>query len=287
MYLLISILLLGVILLYYINRKKKPNPPLAIPNKWRSILQGKVDFYRNLNTEQKLQFESDIAHFLANIKITGIQTDVDIVDRLLVASSAVIPLFGFPEWTYKNLDEVLLYPASFDRNFNIGNKEEIVTGMVGSGAMEGKMILSKPALHKGYEITNDRQNVGIHEFAHLFDKEDGIVDGVPPGFDDKVYTLPWIQLIKTKTKEIADGENKINPYATYDRNEFFAVTSEYFFESPHLLRKKHPELYDILSKAFKQDLASVKPKKNDQKEIGRNDPCPCGSGKKYKNCCLI
>lgn len=21
--------------------------------------------------------------------------------------------------------------------------------------------------------------------------------------------------------------------------------------------------------------------------IGRNDPCPCGSGKKYKRCCLI
>ena len=22
------------------------------------------------------------------------------------------------------------------------------------------------------------------------------------------------------------------------------------------------------------------------KKIGRNKPCPCGSGKKYKNCCL-
>lgn len=22
------------------------------------------------------------------------------------------------------------------------------------------------------------------------------------------------------------------------------------------------------------------------KKIGRNDPCPCGSGKKYKNCCM-
>ena len=22
-----------------------------------------------------------------------------------------------------------------------------------------------------------------------------------------------------------------------------------------------------------------------QKKPGRNDPCPCGSGKKYKNCC--
>ena len=26
-----------------------------------------------------------------------------------------------------------------------------------------------------------------------------------------------------------------------------------------------------------------KPKKS--KKIGRNEPCPCGSGKKYKNCC--
>ena len=27
------------------------------------------------------------------------------------------------------------------------------------------------------------------------------------------------------------------------------------------------------------------PVKNDGPKIGRNDPCPCGSGKKYKNCC--
>ena len=24
---------------------------------------------------------------------------------------------------------------------------------------------------------------------------------------------------------------------------------------------------------------------NIEPEVGRNDPCPCGSGKKYKNCC--
>ena len=24
---------------------------------------------------------------------------------------------------------------------------------------------------------------------------------------------------------------------------------------------------------------------NDEPKVGRNDPCPCGSGKKYKNCC--
>lgn len=27
--------------------------------------------------------------------------------------------------------------------------------------------------------------------------------------------------------------------------------------------------------------------KRESKKIGRNEPCPCGSGKKYKKCCLV
>lgn len=30
----------------------------------------------------------------------------------------------------------------------------------------------------------------------------------------------------------------------------------------------------------------VEPIRKDGSDIGRNDPCPCGSGKKYKQCCL-
>lgn len=30
----------------------------------------------------------------------------------------------------------------------------------------------------------------------------------------------------------------------------------------------------------------TKPIVRDYNKIGRNDPCPCGSGKKYKKCCL-
>ncbi|MBO5148805.1 MAG: SEC-C domain-containing protein, partial [Anaerotignum sp.] len=25
--------------------------------------------------------------------------------------------------------------------------------------------------------------------------------------------------------------------------------------------------------------------KRSEEKVGRNDPCPCGSGKKYKQCC--
>ncbi len=30
--------------------------------------------------------------------------------------------------------------------------------------------------------------------------------------------------------------------------------------------------------------AEVSP--GDRRKVGRNEPCPCGSGKKYKKCCL-
>jgi preprotein translocase subunit SecA len=30
----------------------------------------------------------------------------------------------------------------------------------------------------------------------------------------------------------------------------------------------------------------LEPIRNREPRIGRNDPCPCGSGKKYKQCCM-
>ncbi len=33
--------------------------------------------------------------------------------------------------------------------------------------------------------------------------------------------------------------------------------------------------------------ARIEPRTTDGQKIGRNDPCPCGSGKKYKKCCLL
>ena len=30
----------------------------------------------------------------------------------------------------------------------------------------------------------------------------------------------------------------------------------------------------------------VEPIRNRGEKVGRNEPCPCNSGKKYKNCCM-
>jgi Mlc titration factor MtfA (ptsG expression regulator) len=156
--------------------------------------------------------------------------------------------------------------------------------MVGSGYMEGKMILSKPALRHGFKNESDKKNTAIHEFIHLIDKTDGSVDGIPSVLLEKQYSIPWIDLINKKIDEIYDGKSDINPYGGTDRAEFFSVVSEYFFERPKLLAKNHPDLYNLLEKIFKQDIASRSLSKKKGK-IGRNSPCPCNSGKKFKKCC--
>lgn len=279
------LLFLGIAWYFLFKKGRRRN--MSLPETWHKILENKVVYYRNLTDADQKKFGQDVMKFLAGVKITGVKTDVDIVDKLLISSSAVIPVFGFPDWEYSFIDEVLLYPSSFDRNFNIGSKDKFIQGMVGNGAMEGKMILSKRALHAGFMNDRDKKNVGIHEFIHLIDKEDGVIDGIPTVFNNKSFALPWLDLIDRKIESIKSSGVGINPYGATNKQEFLAVAGEYFFERPHLLNAHHPQLYEMLSQAFNQDPSNlIRPKKERKIAIGRNDLCPCGSGLKFKKCCL-
>lgn len=48
-----------------------------------------------------------------------------------------------------------------------------------------------------------------------------------------------------------------------------------------------PEREQVAKETFtnKDESAKSAPKKRSQEKVGRNDPCTCGSGKKYKHCC--
>lgn len=278
------IAILWVIFKPFKSSDKWIKPKGKMKPEWRTILLKKVSFYSSLALEEKELFEFKVQEFLANCRITGIGIQVDETDRLLVASSAVIPIFAFPHWRYQNLGEVLLYPASFNDKFETAGDDTNILGMVGSGLMEGKMILSKPALLHGFANESDKKNTAIHEFVHLIDKSDGAVDGVPALLLEKQYAIPWIDLINKKIDEIYEGMSDINPYGATNRAEFFSVISEYFFERPKLLAKNHPELYELLEEIFNQDMDGRNLTET-KARIGRNDPCPCGSGLKFKKCC--
>ncbi len=44
-----------------------------------------------------------------------------------------------------------------------------------------------------------------------------------------------------------------------------------------------PEQEQVMNSGGGEDV-KIEPIRNRGQTVGRNDPCPCGSGKKYKNC---
>ncbi|NPD83382.1 peptidase [Lentimicrobium sp. L6] len=286
-FIVLIILLIALIIFFRLRNSKKSEwkiPQKPFPTPWKVILMENVAFYNSLNSEEEKLFEFKIQEFLLNVRITGIETNVDQKDEILIAASAIIPIFQFPEWKYTRLYEVLVYPSSFNEKFETQREGRSILGMVGSGYMAGKMILSKKALHHGFSNASDKKNTAVHEFVHLIDKTDGVIDGVPELLLDKQYVIPWIDLINKKIDEIYANKSDINPYGATNRSEFFSVISEYFFERPQLLKRKHPELYQLLEEVFNQDM-SARALEKEKLSIGRNSPCPCNSGKKFKKCC--
>jgi len=214
-----------------------------------------VTFYQKLDNIGKDRFEQMIADFLAETNIEGVGTEITSLDRVLIASSAVIPIFGFPEWKYQNLTNIILYPDTFDKEYQFEGGNRNIMGMVGTGAMNGQMLLSRAALTKSFSKNSGKENAAIHEFVHLLDKSDGETDGVPENLLTNEYAEPWLKMMHQEMHRISEGKSDINPYALTNEAEFLAVASEYFFEKPQELKTKHPELYEDLSRIFSQNPA--------------------------------
>ncbi len=222
------------------------------------ILRSKVAFYGELDSTGKESFRKQVEQFLGGVSIRGVDTQVTDEDRILVAASAVIPIFAFPNWEYRNLNEILLYPNSFSHKYETKGEDRNVAGMVGWGPMNRTMILSRQSLKQGFENEHTKSNVGIHEFVHLIDKIDGATDGLPEVLLRRQYAIPWMELIRKEMDEIRQKKSNVNPYGATSEAEFFPVISEYFFTQPKMLKRREPELYEMLEEVFRQDPAERK-----------------------------
>lgn len=249
---LIAFALLLIFIYLYLNEKKKTRGRQLPEAEIKPVLEQHVAFYKKLSDADKVVFIKRVQDFLKRTSINGVGTEVTDADKILVAASAIIPIFSFPDWRYRNIQEVLIYKNAFDKSYSQTEGERNVLGMVGDGAMNNTMILWQEALRRGFD-RDEGQNTAIHEFAHLLDKADGSVDGVPEYLMDKQQAAPWLKRIRQEIKNIRSGEADdadINVYAATNEAEFFAVITEYFFEKPQQLKEHHPKLYEDLERIF-------------------------------------
>jgi Mlc titration factor MtfA (ptsG expression regulator) len=258
MKLILLLAILSLIFLYF-RRRKRQQATLQQSNAiekdtMHTLLKEHVAFYQRLNEEDQQMFRERVQHFLNTVRITAVRdASLTLIDKLYIASSAIIPIFAFADWSYNNLDEVLVYPGVFTTEFDMEDEERNVAGMVGNGAMNRMMILSLPSLRAGFE-QHATGNTAIHEFVHLLDKADGATDGVPEYMIPKSLVAPWIKHMHRTINEIRNNQSDINPYAATNEAEFFAVISEYFFQKPLFLKEHHPELFMILEQTYRNSL---------------------------------
>jgi len=107
---------------------------------------------------------------------------------------------------------------------------------------------------------SDGDNLVLHEFAHQLDMQNGSsVDGTPPlatrqQFDrwQEVMTAEFHRLERDCRR---DRQTLLDCYGTEDLAEFFAVSTECFFEQPIEMLRQHPQLYDLLRDFYRQDPA--------------------------------
>ena len=100
---------------------------------------------------------------------------------------------------------------------------------------------------------------------------------------DLVATKKWAQESEWLSLKVIDkGQQDEN--STVDYVEFITQYKE------NGVKKSHHEISRFMKiddHWFYVDGNMPRPEtfKRTEKKVGRNDPCPCGSGKKYKKCC--
>ncbi|MDE0830456.1 MAG: zinc-dependent peptidase, partial [Vicinamibacterales bacterium] len=145
-------------------RRRRALLRAPFPPEWETVLQRDVLFFRTLDPSHQLRFRRELQVFLGEKRITGVKVRLDTTTQVLAGVSAIIPIFGFPDWEWDQIREILVYPTRFDGEFDFGDRRDHnILGMVGTGIMNGLMILSKPDLIQGFRNATDKRNVGVHE----------------------------------------------------------------------------------------------------------------------------
>lgn len=120
-----------------------------------------------------------------------------------------------------------------------------------------------------------------HEIEYLMETThpDKRQDDDETSFKKWAKKMKWLKLSILKSDDGGgpdDNEGSIEFVADYEQKG---------------IRKKHHELAKFKKKDDKWyffDASTPIPEtyKRPERKVGRNEPCPCGSGKKYKKCCL-
>lgn len=188
---------------------------------------------------------------------------VDDTTKRAIALQAVLPVLALDLDYYADWREIVVYPDAFVPAREFVDEAGVVHSerhpMIGEAWLQGPIVLAaNEALRGGAE---DGVNVVLHECAHKLDMLNGDANGFPPLHRDmsgRAWTQAFADAYAHLCAEVDAGhdDTAIDPYASESPGEFFAVTTEYFFEMSAVLKRTYPAVYTQLAQFYRQDPAA-------------------------------
>ena len=136
-------------------------------------------------------------------------------------------------------------------------------------------------------------NIEKNIYAQLLENPDEVVTGTVKELAEK-YNQEVLTMVGF-LDGINDSLKVQNPIETMDENTTVSLCFDKELLYKNMVDAKADWLYQLpqwnilLSEERQKELYKEAKKMHtfvrEGKKIGRNDPCPCGSGKKYKQCC--
>jgi len=233
-----------------------------LPAEWVQLLQDEMPIYRRLPQEIRTRLHGHMQVFLATKSFEACGDLEAITDemRVLVAAQACLLLLNDRNGCYDQLGSILIYPDAYrsqKRLYGAGAGDDDGDVRLGESWGTGSVVLSWHHIRDGASNSQDGSNVVIHEFAHQLDQLDGSADGLPILKDRSRYPR-WQEVFSAAyerhLQRTEDGRRTvIDSYGATNPAEFFAVSTETFFEKPRVLKKKYPELYGELATFYELD----------------------------------
>jgi hypothetical protein len=233
----------------------------------RAIVARAVHLWPYLDDEARARIEGDAKVFVAEKTFEGAGgLDVTREMQLTIAAQAAMLGLGreadaelFPE-----LETVVIYPSVFVADVKKSDGLVTIEGpetRSGESWSTGLVVLAWDEVAHDVRSLHGGHNVVLHELAHQLDAEDGAVDGAPDLGTRKRY-VAWAHVLGEEYRALGERlhaglRTDLDPYAATSPAEFFAVTTEAFFERSAALAARHPALYAELCAFYRVDPAAL------------------------------
>ncbi len=245
------------------ERRRQRLRTRPFPKGWLAAIKWNVAFFDRLSAADQTELLGHVQVFLAEKRFEGCG-GLELTDEILVtiAAQACLLLLHRKNDYFPRLLTILVYPSTYIVEAN----EQIQDHVWGegqafrlgeTGRQMGTLVLAWDAVRAGAADPKDGKNLVLHEFAHQLDYENGAGDGAP-ALATREQQLSWREVMRTEFACLRAADDTgiptlLNTYGATNPAEFFAVSTEAFFEQPHALRARHPKLYQELQRYFQQD----------------------------------